>query len=53
MLRLPPFVPQFWGETEVQSPPILGDLGGEIASKSLQTTYVYLALVALRAAVYT
>jgi hypothetical protein len=23
----PPY-PQFWGETEVQSPPNLGDLGG-------------------------
>jgi len=45
MLRLPLFVPQFWGETEVQSPPNLGDLGGEIAGKSLETTYVYTVAV--------
>ena len=29
MLHLAPLTPQLWGELESQSPPKLGDLGGE------------------------
>jgi hypothetical protein len=29
MLHLAPLAPQLWGESEFQSPPELGDLGGE------------------------
>src|SRR5919199_5980774 len=41
MLHFAPLAPQIWGEPELQSPPELGDLGGNLASYTNQRTCVY------------
>jgi hypothetical protein len=35
-LNLAPLAPQFWGELDFQSPPELGDLGGENDSNEVK-----------------